>query len=210
MGFRRTLAAHPLATGLAFEGLMVPLALVLAWLLGLSPWSGLGVSPGVVLGAVAATIPLLAALALCARQRPAWFDELERQVRPLVEMLFRGRGSGPVVAVAALAGLGEELLFRGVLQAWLVGFSGPVAGILLASALFGLVHAVTPAYFALATAMGLYLGVLYHFTGSLLLVALVHALYDWVALEYLVRTAAPEPPERADGEARPPGRDPAG
>jgi hypothetical protein len=208
MEFRRVLARYPLATGLVFEGLMVPLALVLAWLLGLQPWTGFSASPGVLLAGVAATLPLLVALAVCARQRPGWFDALERQVRPLVEMLFRGRGSGPVIAVAALAGLGEELLFRGVLQAWLVGFSGPVAGVLLASALFGLVHAVTPAYFVLATAMGLYLGVLYHLTGSLLLVALVHALYDWVALEYLVRTAGPAPTQEAEG--RPPDRDPAG
>lgn len=199
MGLRRLFARHPLAAALVAEGLMIPLALGLAWLLGLAPWTEFRFSWPTLLLAVAATVPLAGGLLLSAALGSRWFRELERLVRQAIESLFAGHGHAAVIVVAAMAGLAEELLFRGVLQAWLVGLTGPWAGVLFASLLFGLVHAVTPAYFALATIMGLYLGALYQLTGDLLLVSMVHAFYDWVAIEYVRRGLA--------GETEPPAAD---
>lgn len=191
MGWRRLIATRPLTAALAFEGLMIPVALVLAWALGVQPWPDLRPTLYGVLGGIGATVPLVGILALSALLRPGWFADLENLVRPLIDSLLRGRGPWAVVAVAALAGLGEELLFRGVLQSWLAGFAWPATAVALAAVAFGLAHAVTRAYFVLATVMGLYLGALYQATGDLLLVCLVHGLYDGIALVYLLRTAPP-------------------
>ncbi len=191
MTLRRMFEASPLLAALAFEGALIPLALGLALLLGVQPWAAFRASPEIVLLAVLATVPPLAALALTIRLRPAWLRELDAALRDLVHMLFRGHGRLAVLLVAALAGIGEELLFRGAIQTWLVDFGGPVSGVVLAAVIFGLAHYVTNAYFVAASVMGLYLGVLYQLSGNLLLPALVHALYDWVALEYLLRRAPP-------------------
>lgn len=191
MSLRRMARDNPLPVVLFAEAMLIPLALGLALLLGQSPWDDFHWPPGTLLLAVAFTAPLLALLGLFTLLGPDWFRGLEQLVRPMVDALFRGRGRTPVILAALLAGFGEELLFRGVLQAWLADGLGAWIGLLLASVIFGFMHAVSRAYFVVATVMGLYLGALYHFTGSLLLASLVHALYDWVAIEMLLRRVDP-------------------
>lgn len=187
MGLRRIAAERPLFAALVAEALLIPLALGLALLLGQAPWAEFHWPLGTLVFAVVATVPLVAGLTLFGRHGPDWFRELESLVRPAVEMLFRGRGRAVVIFASLLAGFGEELLFRGVLQAWLSGPTGPWPALVIAAVVFGLVHAVSRAYFLVATAMGLYLGALYLFSGNLLLACLVHALYDWFAIEYVLR-----------------------
>jgi len=191
MSLRQTAVRHPLKALFVVEGMMIPIGLFLAWVFGVQPWAHYGVSGGILLGALLATLPLLAMLALFSAWRPAWFDEIESYVNPLIASMFRGRGVAPVLLAAALAGVGEELLFRGVLQAALAGPIGPWPAMVLAGGLFGAMHAVTRAYFVLAAVMGLYLGALYLLTGNLLLPSAVHALYDAVAIGYLLRQLGP-------------------
>ena len=62
--------------------------------------------------------------------------------------------------VAMLAGVGEELLFRGVLQIWMAERWGEVAGLVVSNLLFGFCHAVTLTYLLLAFCMGVYFGLL--------------------------------------------------
>lgn len=193
MSLRRFARTRPLLAALLAEATLVPLAFGLAWLLELAPWADFHWPLGTLLLAVALTAPLIALLGLLTALGPEWFRELENLVRPAVDALFRGRGRGPVIVAALLAGFGEELLFRGVLQAWLADGLGPWIGLALASAIFGLLHAVSPAYFVVATIMGLYLGAIYHFSGNLLLASLVHALYDWLAIELVLRRIDREP-----------------
>jgi len=162
---------------------------VIAVALGVSPWPDLRPDAATLPLAIAATMLLAAGLALLAALAPERFRGIEALLRPLLAMLFRDRGTGAVLLVSALAGLGEELLFRGVLQAWLTGLVGPWAGIAIASVIFGLAHYLSHVYFVLATAMGLYLGLLYQLTGDLLAVVLVHGLYDALAIGYLLRRA---------------------
>jgi membrane protease YdiL (CAAX protease family) len=87
-----------------------------------------------------------------------------------------------LIIISMLAGFAEEMLFRGVLQ---VKF-----GIFFASILFGLMHAVTPAYLVITIIMGFYLGMLFNVFESLLVPIQLHVLYDLAALihlKYLVR-----------------------
>lgn len=82
-----------------------------------------------------------------------------------------------LIAIAAFAGIGEEVLFRGVLQ--------PRAGWLIASVLFGLAHSITPTYVIVAAILGGLLGQLQVLAGNLWAPIIAHALYDYIAF-YLV------------------------
>ncbi|HMA98728.1 MAG TPA: CPBP family intramembrane glutamic endopeptidase, partial [Wenzhouxiangella sp.] len=57
----------------------------------------------------------------------------------------------------------------------------------VASVVFGAMHALSRAYFMVATAMGFYLGWLYLATGNLLIPIVVHFVYDWVVLRYYLK-----------------------
>lgn len=81
--------------------------------------------------------------------------------------------------LAALAGISEELLFRGVLQA---RFGLPVA-----TALFALCHAVSLPYVLYSAAVGGALGWAFQAGGGLVLPAVLHAIYDLIALLALRR-----------------------
>lgn len=192
----RTPVTDPLIAAIIFQGLIFPLAIGLAFLLGVQPWAAMEATLEAVLLAVAATLPPLLGLWGLSRARVAWFEALDAMVRPMIDSLFRGRGRGPVLLISLLAGFGEELLFRGVLQGWLSELAGPWTGVLVAAVVFGLLHFLSWTYFLFAVGFGLYLGVIYELTGNLLVVCLIHALYDWAAIHYLLRngTAASESP----------------
>ncbi len=97
------------------------------------------------------------------------------------------RSAAELALIAMLAGLAEELLFRGVVQVALARVLPEGGALVVASAAFGLAHFVTPTYAVLAAVAGLYLGALYLLQGSLLVPVIAHALYDFLALLYLVR-----------------------
>ena len=108
--------------------------------------------------------------------------------------LFRDCNLAQLAIISALAGLGEETLFRGVVQVGVAqGIAGPHGvwlGLLVAAILFGLLHLITPMYAILAGLIGLYLGGLWLLTGNLLTPITTHAAYDFLALVYLVRVKA--------------------
>ncbi|AUV83732.1 CPBP family intramembrane metalloprotease [Salinigranum rubrum] len=87
-----------------------------------------------------------------------------------------------------LVGPIEELLFRGVVQGVLRKGFGVRWGIVLASALFGLVHWVAVsggpleklAYVTIAAVLGIVLGVLYERTETIVAPALAHGVYNSV------------------------------
>lgn len=178
-----------LGLALAFEFGLGVLAIALALVFGLQPWLSLRWDAWLLPISLAATLPMLALLPIVARSEQAWAERLRRLVDDNVLPLFEGLRWWAIALIALGAGVGEELLFRGVLQDGLAGFAGPTIALVAASLLFGLVHALTPAYFVLATLMGFYLGGVYLATGNLLVAVLVHFFYDWVALSWLLSRA---------------------
>jgi membrane protease YdiL (CAAX protease family) len=93
-----------------------------------------------------------------------------------------------LAVISALAGLGEEMLFRGVVQTLIERASGsPWLAVAAASVLFGLAHPITRTYAVLAALIGVYLGWLFLANGNLLVPIVAHAAYDFVALVYLLR-----------------------
>jgi membrane protease YdiL (CAAX protease family) len=84
----------------------------------------------------------------------------------------------PFILFIALApGFCEELLFRGYMQRRLVERWGPVAGILIASVLFGVFH-IMPHVIIFATPIGIWLGLLAWRTGSTWPGIICHALMN--------------------------------
>ena len=183
----------------AVEGGLIFAALLLGWVLGHPPLGTLFWDLRDAALGVAATVPMLAVFFACLR----WPVGPLRRIKGLTDDVIRPL-LGPctlldLAGISVLAGLGEEMLFRGVLQNAFWDWTGsPWLGLLIASVLFGLAHSVTLAYAVFATAMGAYLGWLWQASGNLLLVAVAHGLYDFVALVVVVRGPAPS------GGSRPP------
>jgi len=174
------------------EGGMVAVALFLGWLIDAPPmqswrWDWLDAGWGLL-----ATLPMLASFYGCLHS--TWQPLLK--IRQFTDEVLR-----PILApcsildlfgISVLAGIGEEMLFRGVLQELLTRWVGnPWLGLVLAAMLFGLMHAVTPTYALFAMLMGVFLGWVYLATGNLMVVALAHGLYDFIALMYLMRWSVP-------------------
>jgi len=186
------------AMAVAFEGGLGLLALALGWLLGVWPIPGIertGVAwealwPGLVWG-LAATCPMLLGFWLIDRFPWGPLADLQRDVERLVVPLFRECRIAELALVSLAAGVGEEMLFRGLLQHGLAQWLGPPWGVWIAlgvaSGVFGLAHMLSVTYAILAAAIGLYLGGVLIWTESLLAPAVAHGLYDFVALCYLVR-----------------------
>ena len=76
----------------------------------------------------------------------------------LIDEMFPSRSIAQFAMVAVLAGVGEELLFRGALQSILGNWTTPVIGLVITSLLFGLAHALSKLYFLFAVAVGAFLG----------------------------------------------------
>lgn len=195
------------------EGGLAVVALLLAWWFDVPlrqefPTTDATLAWAVSRGLVA-TLPMLALFWWLIRSpRPAW-QRLRQQVEWLVGELFPSGNLAQLALIALLAGVGEELLFRGVIQTKLSGWTTPLAGLALASLLFGTAHALSRLYFLLATLIGFYLGWLAMQPTDYDLVApmTAHAVYDFVALVYLSRAGrrharqAPVAPEADDEPA---------
>ncbi|MGY8731540.1 MAG: CPBP family glutamic-type intramembrane protease [Pirellulales bacterium] len=184
------------------EYLMVPIALVMMWvcdlpnadsitrqLLGKDPWSW-----GVAFGLLA-TIPMLLSIVLTAMVPWRPLVELRELVQTKLAPFFRGMPSWALFLIAMGAGFGEEWLFRGFgVQGidWLLpdAWSPEMVrwtAILIVALVFGALHALTPMYFFLTFAMGIYFGYLVLLTDSLLPAVVAHGLYDYIALLYIMR-----------------------
>lgn len=136
---------------------------------------GTAVSLGVLIG----ILPAIAASVFVQRRRKAAVVGGEG----VNLMLPRtGRERALWLGVSVGAGVGEELLFRGVLLALLAGFlpGAPAFAIVIAGGLcFGIAHAYQGwAGVAMTALVGCGLGGLYATSGSLLLPILLHAVLD--------------------------------
>jgi len=169
---------------LGFELALGWIGLFIAWLTGLSLSSQFRLVPGLFHGLVA-TVPMLGLLGVLIRSRWPPLVELRHQIDELLGKLFHQSTLWEMALVSSAAGVGEELLFRGVLQPLLGQWIDPTVALLIVGLLFGLAHAMSAIYFVLATLAGIYLGWLAMACGNLVPPMLAHGLYDFFALWYL-------------------------
>jgi membrane protease YdiL (CAAX protease family) len=144
---------------------------------------------------VVASIPPLVMMTQLMQSTSSHLASTQRFMNHLVRPLFVPYGLLRIGFISLLAGLGEEALFRGVIQWRLTEVGGLLPGLAIASVVFGLCHWATGLYVLLGTAAGLYLGLLWHWTGNLLTPVVAHALYDFMALIWLTRFHHPPTPE---------------
>ncbi|QDU91067.1 CAAX amino terminal protease self- immunity [Pirellulimonas nuda] len=167
----------------------------LAWLMGvpllgmLSPTEGWAWAIG---RGLLAALPLVALLALARQASWGPIARFRRQVKRILRAAFPRARVGELLLVSLAAGIGEEVLFRGVLQYLLIQWLGVWPGLGLASLAFGLVHPISVAYVAVATFGGAYFGWLAVCSPDHEIVSAItaHAAYDFVALMLLTRREA--------------------
>ncbi|MCP4193635.1 MAG: CPBP family intramembrane metalloprotease [Planctomycetaceae bacterium] len=184
--------------GMVGEMLLAVISLLLGWLSGVNvvqPFLGRTLSVDLTVGFFA-TLPLLLGMLLVDRSHLALFKQLRDVINRMILPFLSGASVWMLALISLAAGIGEELLFRGLIQQGLAqGWStqggsaevGFVVAWLVAGVLFGLAHAMTRGYFILAVLAGLYLGFLYWYFESLLIPITCHAFYDFFALLYLMR-----------------------
>lgn len=108
---------------------------------------------------------------------------------PLTDALLAALTWPLVVALSLGAGVGEEILYRGLLQRWFIGSAARMGarpqtaaavGIGLQAVVFGFSHAGydTVLNILVPLVIGVLFGVLYHKRGNLYLVMVAHFLYD--------------------------------
>jgi membrane protease YdiL (CAAX protease family) len=131
------------------------------------------------------TLPMLAVFWWLVHSNRPTLRQLRQQVDWLIGEMFPTASLGQFALVALLAGVGEELLFRGVIQTKLIDWTTPVVGLVLTSLLFGLAHALSKLYFAMATAIGAAFGWMTWYYGDLVAPMVAHSVYDFVALMYI-------------------------
>jgi membrane protease YdiL (CAAX protease family) len=158
-------------------------------------------SPRLALGpltreAVSAALGIAVALLVTAGTRLSvakadWARRLHEDLRPVAV----GMGTLSIVAVSILSSLGEEMFFR--------SFLTPNLGIWIQAALFGLAHQVRGSsrwvWVGWAALVGLMLGGIYAWVGSLTGPLLAHALINSVNLAYLRDNDPNRPDPRLGG-----------
>lgn len=175
---------------LVVEGGLALVAFVLAWFFTLPlsdniTWTASGFAQGIL-----ATLPLVVSLLLLDRWPLGPIRGLKVVMQDSILPLFRECSIGELLMISIAAGVGEELLFRGVGQLGIERLGGSAwLAVAIASALFGLAHPISTTYVVLAAFIGAYLGGLFVATGNLLVPIVAHAAYDFVALVYLLHVS---------------------
>lgn len=189
-------------TTCALGWLMTPFALILAQIAGVNLASLVHMDVASAVIGLAATGPL--ALMLCWFMGSRWepIDKFRAsQLELFREIGFRLTPMRSLM-LALAAGVGEEMLFRGVLQTYADRHWTLALAIVAPNILFGALHARSRIYALAAAAVGVYLGVLFWLTGNLIAPIVTHAAYDFVALEW-ARRVLNEAPSSADRHAPP-------
>jgi uncharacterized protein len=170
-----------------FELSLAPFSLFLGWLMGHNPLEGFKWSPTDALWGAAAAVPLIALFVTMLTWPVGPLARVKRFCEQEVVPLFAKSYWSELAIVSLSAGVGEEMLFRGVFQASFTTWWGLAWGLVLASMLFGLLHPISLPYIVIATILGFYLGVVWVRSGNLLTVIVTHTLYDFAALGFLIR-----------------------
>jgi uncharacterized protein len=169
------------------EGGLGLLGLILIRFSRLESWSMINLSWSGTAYALLLSLPMLGMLFFFDRSSWGPMARFRREIDEKIAPIFVNSKLPDLALIAFFAGVGEELFFRGWLQSVLASNFGAWPGILIASVIFGLAHYLSPTYAIYAGLTGLYLGVIYHVSGNLYLVMIIHALYDFIALVYLVK-----------------------
>lgn len=176
-------------TACYFEGSLIVVAIVLGWIAGVNPFAELRFSEKAMFFGLIGTLPLSIFFAAMQMMENESVRRIRRLLLETLGPTLHRYGWADLMVLAAIAGLSEEVLFRGVIQPWIESSWGLNAGLVFSSIIFGMVHAVTPLYAVLATMVGIYLGLSLDYGGerNLLVPVIIHGLYDFLAFIVIMR-----------------------
>lgn len=111
-----------------------------------------------------------------------WMQKSEKEAAKSVQALLSKHTVKDlllnIICIAGLAAVGEELLFRGMVQRLLIKmFKSPWIGIIIASILFSAMHLQFYGFLP-RFVLGVFLGAVYWYSGSLWVAMLGHFVYD--------------------------------
>ena len=181
-------ALSPFATWVLLEAGLAPLALVLGWALDQPPLAGFAWEEDAVWSGLAVAALMLIAMMAAFGKPIGPFRRIQKFLDRELLPVLAGCSAADLALMSVAAGVGEEMLFRGVVQGALTRQLGPGLGVAGAGLVFGLLHPVSPTYVALAALLGVSLGILQLVTGNLLAAIVAHAVYDFLALLVLLKS----------------------
>ena len=162
------------------EGFLVFVAFTWSWWRGADFVFG-GTAKGVIYGLLTAAVLAVANFYLLVRAPGLpGVPSIRRLYAEVMQPMFGNLSVTEIIVISAVAGMGEELLFRGVLQ--------PELGLFPASVIFGLAHmggGGTLAFGCWVMVMGGMLGILAIASEGLLAPIIAHAVYDAAAMSYI-------------------------
>jgi len=187
--------------GIIVEGGLACMALVLAWFgvydhsQVLQQLDGATFIQGVKWGLLG-LIPMLAYLVLFHFWHPDFYQPMQETVDQRLRPMFASATLVELLLISILAGVGEELFFRWCVQGGISsGLAGTLGlapsigvGLVIASVLFGVCHWVNTTYAVVTFLVGVYLGGLMVVSGTWLAPAVAHAIFDFIALIYIVNS----------------------
>ena len=111
-----------------------------------------------------------------------WMKGMEEEAARQIQFMLKKRSTGELmknlVFISLFAGIGEELFFRGILQRMFIRMThNPWMGIILTAAIFSGIHFQFYGFFP-RLFLGVLLGAIYWYSGSLWVAILAHFLYD--------------------------------
>jgi membrane protease YdiL (CAAX protease family) len=177
-----------------FEGGLAPLSLFLGWWLGHNPLQEFTWSLVDAIWGTLASLPLVFLFLVMLRWPVGPLKKIKMFCEQEFVPLLAGCSWSDMALIALSAGVGEEMLFRGVLQSSLGAWLGQGWGLAISSILFGLLHPISFPYIFVTCAVGLYLGGAFLLTSNLLTVMVTHAFYDFALMAYLLRFHFPGGP----------------
>jgi membrane protease YdiL (CAAX protease family) len=165
-----------------FEGGLLLAAFVLGWLFNVDPTGELQWSLQDFGFGLLAVGPLLLLLAAAWISNSSGLQQIRIFLRDVLGPLLNRCRWIDIVFLALLAGICEEVLFRGFLYQWIRPWNFMLA-VVITNLIFAAAHAITPLYALLAGFAGLYLTALMAVdrTPNLLVPLTTHAVYDFIA-----------------------------
>jgi len=184
-----------------FESSLLLVAWVLGWLMGVPlfdvhTWNWKGFTVG-----LTSTLPLISMFFWLLQSQWEPCQNIRRIMDAVIRPMFQEFNILQLLIISLVAGISEEILFRGVIQGGAQASMGVPAAIVLSAVLFGACHALTPFYFVLATFMGAYMSVVWMATEQLLAPILTHAVYDFLVLVWYLKASQSKktPANREEG-----------
>jgi len=115
-----------------------------------------------------------------------WMKAAEEEAAKQISYMLKGKSVSDLLMnlffVAVLAGVGEELFFRGILQRLFIKiFKNPWAGIIMTAIIFSAVHLQFYGFIPRCI-LGILLGLIYWYSGSLWPAIIAHFVYDGFAV----------------------------